>query len=682
MISVNAGSSQIFTPTDTGSSFVVSANGGAVGYVSGTVNGVAITGVKIDQLPLNRSFGPMIAGDSITVSVQTGSVSVFKQSSSGDIDQSPVGPYTDLATLNATYPPASNAGKTAIVGKERWACDGKTWSRAGTSGPFRNFTNSLKKLGATAYDLTTHATVGVTALTRSLTGDYPRFSTATIKCDCTASFSQIRFQSINALADPDDLLLTLDIYLPFHPDEFGQTRYPVLTNPSISIRVCNPTVGTGSDSWTWSFDATYLRKGWNTLKMWAGDTIGTVGSGTLAVGMARTVAGAGASFALAIQYLEISFSNMNGKTVYVDQLRRGAKAKTKLVMGFDASGSAYNDTTFTDKVAPLFAQYGTTGYTTLTNIYEMIYSGGSSWMRQIDLYERFGWDVINHTWSHGGTTVGRNQIVTASRATNVVTVVCSAAHGIPIGTVLWGTIRGSQDAAANGVFKMTVTTANNLTYASTGTDGALAGTIYWCTYLSEVFDGSDTSLQPLLNHEIGDVSRTMRSVGFQRSAHIGAYPNNMCPELSMLKIAAADAGVKLFRAYRSGMAMQNEFGLDNPLHIGSIEMGSGAAGTTTTYVKDKLAGAIGRGDHMWTYGHYVLDETTLGVSVDLEYPPSLGGNPAPPAAGISGTGGWWYLGQIKRFLSESVGPAIAAGNLELMTPSQFSDFVGLGVGAQ
>lgn len=585
---------------------------------------------------------------------------------------------TDLSTLNTKYPASQNAGTTAIVGKDRYTCDGKAWSRSATGGASRSFVGSLKKLGATAYDLTTHSTVGVTALTRSVTGDYPRFSTSTIKCDCTADTSQIRFQSINATADPDDLLFAIDIYLPFHPDEFGQTRNPVLVNPSITIRMCNATTGGGPDSWTWSFGSNYLRKGWNTLKMWAGDTVGVAGAGTLPVGAARTVAGAGISFASAVQYFEITFQNMNGKSAYVDQLRRGAKAKTKLVMGFDASGSAYNDRTFPELVAPLFAQYGTTGYTTLTNIYETIYSGSTSWLRQIELYEDWGWDVLNHTWSHGGTTVGRNQVVTASRASNLVTVVASAAHGIPVGTVFWSAMRGSTDAAANGVFKCTIITANNFTYTSTGSDGALGGTITWCTFLSEVFDGSDTSLQPLLNHELGDVSRTMRSVGFQRSAHIAAYPNNMCPELAMLQTAAADAGLVLCRSYRSGMAMQNEFGLDNPLHIGSIEMGSGAAGTTTTYVKNKLVGAIGRGDHMWTYGHYVLDETTLlPTVVDLEYPPSLGGNPAPPAAGLSGTGGWWYLGQIKRFLTESVGPAIAAGDLELMTPTQFADFVGL-----
>ncbi len=584
---------------------------------------------------------------------------------------------TDLSTLNTKYPASQNAGTTAIVGKDRYTCDGKAWSRSATGGASRNFVGSLKKLGATAYDLTTHATVGVTALTRSLSGDFPRFSTATIKAECTATMSQIRFQSINATADPDDQLLTIDLYLPFHPDEFGPTRYPATTNPTIDIRLCNTTSGT-ADSWTFSFSAVYLRKGWNTLKMWAGDTVGGAGTGTLAVGASRTVGGAGISFLSPVRYCEITFNNINGKTVYVDQLRRGAKAHTKLVMGFDSSGSAYNDTTFPDKVAPLFAQYGSTGYTTLTNIYEMIYSGNSSWLRQIDLYERFGWDVLNHTWSHGATTVGRNQTVTGSRTSNVVTIVCSAPHAIPVGTVLWGAIRGSTDAAANGVFKFTVTTANNLTYASTGSDGALGGTIYWCTFLSEVFDGTDSSLQSLLNHEIGDVSRTMRAVGFQRSAHIGAYPNNMVPELGMLRTAAADAGVKLFRAVRSGMCSQNEFGLDNPLNFGSIEMGSGAAGTTTTYVKQKLAGAIGRGDHMWTYGHYVLDETELlPTVVDLEYPPSLGGNPAPPAASLSGTGGWWYLGQIERFLTESVGPAIAAGDLELMTPTQFADFVGL-----
>ena len=203
----------------------------------------------------------------------------------------------------------------------------------------RNFTGSLKKLGATAYDLTTHATVGVTALTRSLSGDFPRFSTATIKGECTATLSQLRFQGISATADPDDQLLTIDLYLPFHPDEFGSTRYPATTNPTIDIRLCNTTSGT-ADSWTFSFSAVYLRKGWNTLKMWAGDTVGGAGTGTLAVGASRTVGGAGISFLSPVQYCEITFNNINGKTVYVDQLRRGASLPippTSVVATIDVS---------------------------------------------------------------------------------------------------------------------------------------------------------------------------------------------------------------------------------------------------------------------------------------------------------------------------------------------------------
>lgn len=519
--------------------------------------------------------------------------------------------------------------------------------------------------------------MSTTALTRTPDSSYPRFSTATLKCDCSAATSQIRFQAITATCDPDDKLFTIDVYIPFHPDEFGPNRYPATSNPSIAIGLFN-TNGWNANNVVWSFDASYLRQGWNTLKMWAGDTNGTTNSGTLAFGVSKTLSGTGVDFTAAINCVEVTLNNMSGKSVWIDQLRRGAKANTKVVMGFDASGSAYNDRTFPDKVAPLFAKYGTTGYTTLTNIYEMIYAGGPSWLRQIELYETWGWDVLNHTWSHGGTIEGRNQTVTLARSGgNLITATCPAAHNIPVGKTFWSAILGAQDAAVNGVFKCVATTTTAFTFTSAGTDGAIAGTIRWNSYLSEVFNG-DTSLQALLNHELGGISQTSMGVGFQRSAHLGAYPNNMVPELTMLKTAAADAGLVMARGIRGGVCMQNEFGIDNPLNFGSVEMGSGTSATTTAYVEAKFTGAVGRGDHFWTYGHYVLDESTLlPTVVNLEYPPGSGGNPNPPTAAVSGIGGWWYLGQIALLFSRTIGPAIAAGTAELMTPLQFADYVGL-----
>ena len=375
-----------------------------------------------------------------------------------------------------------------------------------------------------------------------------------------------------------------------------------------------------------------------------------------------------------IRFVEIVFTGMNGKTVYLDQIRRAAKAHTKLVCGFDASGSSYNDYIFTEKVAPLFAEYGQTGYTTLTNVYEMLFSGGAAWERQLDLYDRFGWDVINHTWSHGGSQVGRNQVVTASRTSNVVTVTASSVHSIPLGTVFYGSVRGSSDAAANGVFKCTVTTTTQFTYPSTGADGSVAGTLTWSQFLSEIFAADSAEIRALCAHEIADMAMQMRGLGFARSAHILAYPNNMVPELGVLRYACNLGGVKIGRGVRGGTVQHNEFGIDNPLNFGSVEMG---ATTTTTYVKDKLAGAIGRGEHLWTYGHYVQDETTLlPTVVDLENPPGVGGNPSAPSGAGAGAEGWWYVGQIRRFFEESVKPAIEAGDLEMMTPIQFAKFIG------
>lgn len=531
----------------------------------------------------------------------------------------------------------------------------------------------LTKYGKVAFDLCLAGlTIGTTAATHSLSTDYARFSSVSRKVEISASTGQLRFPAPNFTADPDDHLVSIDVYLPFHPDDLAGTGL----TPAISIRLINTNNSSAPDTSTWNFGASYLRQGWNTLKMWSGDTVGAAGTGNLPYGVGRTQAGLGVDFDVSFQYLDLTFTNMSGQTVYLDQVRRAAKAAPVLVLGFDATGSAYDDEIFPDEVAPLLATVGAKGYTTLTHVYEMLFAGSQSWTRQMRLYNEFGWDVLNHSWNHGATEVGRHQAVSVSRTSNVATVTVSGGHGITVGRTIKASIKGATPSDLNGVFTMTVTSSTLLTYSATGADGAATGTIFWSTWLSEVINADTAELQAICDHEFVDTSKAMRGVGFARAAHIAAYPNNSVPFLPVMEETAAKAGVKFARAVRGGYCMVNEFGVDNPLNFGSFSFESGTNYTRLSELKTKVDGAIARGEHIWIFGHYILDETTLGTSVDLEYPPGQGGNPAPPAGSLSGTGGWWYLGSLRRLLEETVAPAVAAGTLTCKSASEWSASLG------
>ncbi|WP_178118684.1 hypothetical protein, partial [Pseudomonas sp. SZ57] len=89
-------------------------------------------------------------------------------------------------------------------------------------------------------------------------------------------------------------------------------------------------------------------------------------------------------------------NNMNGQTVHLDQIRRPAKAVPVLVIGFDATSAFSTDNVFREKVAPLFAEYGIKSYVTLTNIFDIVFSGSATWDRTVDLYNTFQWDAIPH----------------------------------------------------------------------------------------------------------------------------------------------------------------------------------------------------------------------------------------------------------------------------------------------
>ena len=85
--------------------------------------------------------------------------------------------------------------------------------------------------------------------------------------------------------------------------------------------------------------------------------------------MSKTINGTGFDFTLPIGRFDINFVGMLNQVVYLDSFRRGCKVFPSLVMGFDATGTGTADNTMTEKVAPLFATCGKTGYFTVTYIH-------------------------------------------------------------------------------------------------------------------------------------------------------------------------------------------------------------------------------------------------------------------------------------------------------------------------
>jgi len=299
----------------------------------------------------------------------------------------------------------------------------------------------LSKYGRTAQDIClATTTVGTTTVTHVLANERPRFSTYTRKATIGANtLSELRFPNLSITADPDDQSLSIDIYIEQMIGEFSE----IAPNPFIAVNLSNDTP-LGSNYRQWGFGASYLRQGWNTLKMRAADDVGAVSSGNLPFGVSTTTAGTGCNFALPIQYLAIQFTNMNGHVVHIDQVRRSAKAKPVCVFGFDASGASSTDNIFVDTLGPLFKSYGTKAYVTFTNVYELISAGSSVWGRLKTLQDTYGWDIINHTWSHGAGEVGRSVVLSSlSRTSNVVTATFPSAHNITIGKRFKALINGA-----------------------------------------------------------------------------------------------------------------------------------------------------------------------------------------------------------------------------------------------
>ena len=200
------------------------------------------------------------------------------------------------------------------------------------------------------------------------------------------------------------------------------------------------------------------------------------------------------------------------------------------------------------------------------------------------------------------------------------------------------------------------------------------------SYLSEVLNTNNAENTRLLTHEITDVTRVLQANGFARAKSVIAYPNNSVPELSMLQSVCSGAGVKFGRAYRGGYTFVHELGIDNPLNFGSVVMDSGTSYTKLSEVQAKVQGAIDRGEHLWIFGHFILDdEDPVNASykpVDPDYPPSQGGNPVPPSgASLVGFGGWWYFSQLRKLIENTIGPAVANGSLLVMSPSEYATYM-------
>ncbi len=533
----------------------------------------------------------------------------------------------------------------------------EAWVRASVSGGGNGngvAESVLSKYGKTSYDITLAnvTPASATNMTWSRSAEKQRFGNMTVKIAPTADTGCIMtFTGMAATCDIDDLLYSLDVFM------VTQLSDNPTASPQVTVTLSG-SAGLGANYDQWIYDGSCLRPGWNTLKQWSGDdTSGGYRGSNLGYGVTRNRTGTGFDFTQPLQYLGIRFSNLSGAAFYIDQLRRAAKAQPKIVIGFDATGTGTADNVFTDKVAPMLAAEGVPSpYFTATWVYDALFSGGTSWNRSIALYRDWGWDAVNHTWNHGATVEGRRVTVTLARTSNVVTATFAAAHNITIGRQFKCKISGATPSDMNGTVWATVTTTTAVTYSASGVDGAGSGTIYLVTLLADVLDTVSTENQQLIDHEIIDVSRLMRACGLSRGAHLLAYPNNSVPELTQLDSACRRAGVVLGRGARDGSVKLNEFGIDNPLHMGSWAFESSASlYTTQTMLKRKIQGAIGRGESMIFFGHFILDETAPANSAhagaNLDFPPGQSGNPSPPAVGATNAdGGWWYLGQLQQFV--------------------------------
>lgn len=567
---------------------------------------------------------------------------------------------------------------------------------AGTEQPARS--NIIKTYGKSLLVTALKQTVSLDNITPDsdpASWDYTRHGFATRKVHIDMSlntgltYAQIRFPSISIPADtdPTDRAFSMAVYLPNHPNEFlgsGKT-------PGINVRLSQIANGGAGPSETWIFNANFLRQGWNILTMRQNDRISTNSSTDDEGNLPKGVTHLGSNplvWSNAIQYMELTFNNMDGWNVYLDDLRRAAKGFTVFNVGFDAGGINSADDTFVNKVAQLFQKYGFTSYMTVSGI-DTPFTGGTDWNRRITVHEKYGWDLIPHVKSHGATAPGAVKALTTgtvSRTANVVTITFASTHNLNINQAYKVNLSGFvTNPGLNGSWRIMPTTAFAFTFAATGAGagadfaaGTETGAIFMRTFLSEVLNADTPENQAICDMEITENARTLRGMGLSRAAPFIAYPNNSVPHLTLLTNSCAKAGIKIGRGVRAGFFQYDEFGIDNPLHCGSYELGSGsgttgltAGGSSTnlSYILAKINASVERKCGLMLYGHYIVDESQYAPgTVNLEYPPGVNGNPAPAAITAAGGGGAWWLGSLEQALA-LMRSHVDAGNAVYLGPS-------------
>lgn len=529
----------------------------------------------------------------------------------------------------------------------------------------------LTKTGRLLWSLTSPVqTIGVTTVTHVLANERPRFGAYTRKVTVTAATqSELRFGTISVLPDATDPAFSVDIYIESIPD--ANLLSP--NHPYMAFVIANTNAAT-TDYRQYIFDASYMRQGWNTFKVRGGDVNNTKVVGNMALGSSFVNTGNGVDFTQTIRYLGIQFKNMNGFVVHLDDVRQPARAKTVFTIGFDA-----NLDIMESHVAPLFKAYGIKSYTTFTGVYEAA-THGTAWERMKRLQKNFGWDILNHTTNHGATTPGRSQPITLTRAANVVTGVLASPHGIPLNSMIKVQIATAPTADLNGIFDAYASTTNNITYTAAGVNVSVGEVGAIRTMLGDVLTVDTPENRRLLEHEIRHNTDLMRAYGLDRQSGAMIWPNNSVPHIDMVNAICAAAGLYVARGARRGYCSVNEFGIDNPLHIGSQDMDSGTTSyTRLSGMKARVQGAIDRGEHCWIYGHYIQLSSEAGGVVDIDFPPGQGGNPAPPAGALSGVGGWWYFEMLKDLIETSIAPAVQRGDAVVLLPSELAKLLDLGI---
>lgn len=532
--------------------------------------------------------------------------------------------------------------------------------------------NRIVKRGANLLDTTistgwTRSGAGTVFRASSL---YSRRGSHTLEIDMTSATADavIEWTSATGIAaDPTDQLLAFDLYIPeiIQPNVGGTV--------GVNIFVSNATIyaapGTG-----WTVNSNYLRQGWNSVVLCGKDADGTMGTdrgvGTLPYGMSKAGASGGASplnWANPIKFIQIVFlySAVNKRKLYLDsQIRIPAKIKPFVCVGFDSSGSSLTDNEFLSDTAPFLLNQGIPCYFTMTQVYDAIYMGTQDDDRRETLYRTYGWNAVNHSWSHGASVpgvsyIGGNSLVVSGTGT-LATVTIGSAHGWTIGTRVLISVTGATGASstnANGVFEATVTTTTAVTYPITGgTDGTATGTVRVSTMLNDVFNSVAVTNQPIvlaaanaqaaLNHEMADINYYWRMKGWGNGSKVHAYPNNSLPDMRLMTVAATAAGIKLARSVQGTTTRVGEFGVDNPLAMGSIELGSGSSGSTYADIVNAYQGAVNRGQGLFIFGHFLRNEA-LDAVVDIDSPPGKNGNPAAPGAS---PGLWWYRGTFHKLM--------------------------------